>query len=298
MRGRKHRLTPRREQRTKAWRFTDSDRKVLECLARYRYLRSSSVGLLTGLPERTRNYSLRKLFDRRLLDKPKSQAIGYNSLNDPDIYEITQKGSEYLTRHYPETTNLIRHRGDMPVKQFRHAMMICDTLSAIEAGATQAGYRFISAGEIIERSPVERPMKLSAWLRGKQVSFIPDGMFGLAKDDNYQLFFLEAEHYNPLKPKKLNRASFYKKILLYGSLSETDTLKRFGKKRFRTLFVFPNKTRSENAQAIVAEEYKQSAMFLMTHVPIQEERFEAPEPFPELFTVPWLRGGLEPKTLV
>lgn len=42
---------------------------------------------------------------------------------------------------------------------------------------------------------------------------------------------------------------------------------------------------------LVVEEVGQSNLFLFNRIPVQEEIFKAPQPFPELFTGEWQRAG-------
>lgn len=276
-------------------------------LARYRYLRGTTLHELVGGKPVTVNYSLRKLFDRRLIDKPKSQALGYNSLNDTDIYELTDKGASWLTQAVPEATNLLRTVSDAPVKNFRHAMMICDTLSSLELGARLAGCTFITQAEILQRVTHPHPMKLPCtvshtWPNGSthraDTHLLPDGAFGIGyPDGRTRLFLLEAEHYNPLMPTNLNRASFLKKIIAYTDIRAKKAIRQLGKSNFNVLFVFPTSTRAAHASEIVASLYGTSDLFLMTHAPVQEEIWRSPRPFPKLFADPWLRGGLPPASI-
>ena len=65
----------------------------------------------------------------------------------------------------------------------------------------------------------------------------------------------------------------------------------------RVLSVFPTKTRTQHAKELVEEIAKTSNLFLMQDVPVQEELWKAPQPFPELFEAKWKRGGLVPVSI-
>jgi hypothetical protein len=304
---RNKRLVPNREKLNHPWRYTAVDAQILTYLARYRYLRGTTLhALIGGRPDRV-NYSLRKLFDRRLIDKPRSQALGYNSLNDTDIYEINQKGQGKLIETVPEATNLIRAYSDAPIKQFSHMMMICDALSSIEIGTKGSEVTFIAQDEILAKVTHEHPLKLPCHLRFTfkngathrgDTFIIPDGVFGLRYPNGQtRLFLLEAEHYNPLYPTNLNRASFLKKVIAYTDIKAKKTIKQLGKSSFTVLFVFPTATRARNAALVVEEVLGRSDLLLMTNQPVQEEIWRSPHPAPELFTGTWLRGGMEPVSI-
>ncbi len=76
--------------------FTKEARDVLLCLARYKYLRSSHLCTLTNRQRLAMNQTLRRWFDKRLIDKPKEMRRGYNSLYSCDIYMLTDKGAKLL----------------------------------------------------------------------------------------------------------------------------------------------------------------------------------------------------------
>lgn len=301
---RQKRLKPNRENLNKPWVFTKNDELILTYLARYRYLRGTTLHQLVGQKPGTVNYCLRKLFDRRLIDKPSSQGLGYNSLNDTDIYEILPRGYAKLIERVPEATNLIRKVSDAPPKNFSHSMMICDALASLELGAKRSGCTFITQAEILEKVTGEHPLKLACSLRhafkngtiqSLDTFIIPDAVFAIGyPNGRTRLFLLEAEHYNPLYPSNIYRASFLKKIVAYTDIKAKKTIRQLGKSNFNVLFVFPTKTRSVNAQLVVEEVYGRSELFLLSSQPVQEEIWRSPVPYPELFTGEWLRGGLPP----
>lgn len=299
---RQKRLSPDRSKLNAPWQYTTTDELILTYLARYRYLRGTTLHVLLNMKPGTVNYALRKLFDRRLIDKPKSQALGYNSLNDTDIYELTPRGAEHLTKTVPEATNLLRVVSDAPVKNFKHAMMICDALSSIEIGTRGTGCTFLSQAHVLAKNKHENPLKMKCrvrhvWANGKKQDFptniIPDGLFGIKYPDGQtRLFLLEAEHYNPLYPTTLERASFLKKVIAYADIRKTKTIQQLGKSNFNVVFIFPTRSRALHAADIVQELYGKSDLYLITHAPVQEEIWRSPRPAPELFTGTWLRGGL------
>lgn len=301
---RHQRLKPNRANLNKPWLFTKNDELILTYLARYRYLRGTTIHQLVDGKPGTVNYCLRKLYDRRLIDKPSSQGLGYNSLNDTDIYEILPRGYAKLIEKVPEATNLIRKVTDAPVKNFSHSMMICDALASLELGARAAGCTFMTQGEILAKVDGDNPMKLPCSIKHKfpngttqalDTFIIPDGVFAIGyPNGRTRLFLLEAEHYNPLNPTNIYRASFLKKILAYTDIKAKKAIRQLGKSSFNVLFVFPTKTRSENAMAVVEAVLGQSELFLLSSQPVQEEIWKSPDPYPELFNGLWLRGGHPP----
>jgi hypothetical protein len=309
--------------KTKEWRFTELDKQILLQLSRYRYLRGGYIARLVGRPRKTVNHALNKLHGVELVDKPRKQFLGWNSLNDSDIYELTPAGQKRITIEHPPVTNILRMYSYAQPKQFSHAMMICDTLSSIEIGVRDAdGYTFIPEGEIVEHSSVTDPLKIPCTLNHtfrnghhERITTYarPDGVFGIKyPDGRTRLFVLEAEHYSAPYRNTFENTSTLKKLLSYADIWASDAMFRnLGKKRFTVLIVSPHQpevlanehrtgkplTAATKIQNLIVDLFGSSEMFLIKTVPVQEELLSAPSPFPELmFSGEWKRGGLPPVT--
>ena len=288
-------------------RLTEQGVAVLLVLARYRYLRSTHLGAL--LPHRSRDglrRTLRRLFDHGYIDKPKEQLRGYNSLYCADIYMLDTKGERALSDRGltpPQVTRLYRDKSDASVKQFAHAMMICDSLASIEAGVLNTDVEFIPWIKIVEKAPVEKPLKFPINIKHDGMSYDgflnPDGFFGLRYADGKTAYFaLEAEHFNPIYPSNLRRASTLKKLLGYRDIVRNQVYKsQLGIGNLRVLVLAPNPTRSKHQAELLETLVGSSHLFLFHPIPVQEELYKAPPPFPELFEAPWMRAGLEPEQI-
>ncbi len=270
-------------------RITPNVLEILDLLARYRYLRTSFIyGLLPHRNERGIRATLTRLRRHGYVALPRSQWRGYNSLYCCNVYEITPKGIDLLKDKRPErATNLIRHRGDAPIKNFAHSMMICDALASIETGAKANACLFIPLDAILERVEGDS-LKLPCRIKGQASSLVPDGLFGIRyPDKKVKFFILEAEHYNPINPSDLKRASFKKKAYAYNDIArERPYVKQFGIPNLHYLFVFPTPARVESAWNLIDELFPNtriSQRIYMTDIPVQEELMKAPPPFPDLF---------------
>jgi hypothetical protein len=192
---------------------------------------------------------------------------------------------------------------DGPIKNFGHAMMVCDTLASLHAGTLGTPVEFIPWTEIVARTTHVKPMKLpfkAEWKGQVLHSFVvPDGLFGLRYPNGQVSFFaLECEHYNPIEPKDLNRASFLKKLLAYRDIQRTKVFKdQLRIPNLRVLIVAPTKQRIAHMIELTERIATQSNLFLFHDIPVQEELLKAPPPFPELFTEEWCRAGLEATAL-
>lgn len=319
---RKKRYKPDLSWRTKAWRFTELDRDILLLLTRYRYLRGRYIAALLDRRRVTVNKALKKLHGVGYVSKPRSQFLGWNSLNDSDIYDITALGLKRLTVGVPEATNLLRHHEDAPVVQFAHAMMVCDTLSSIEIGVRRAGLAFITEAEITEHSNVSDPLRLPVELRhtfpnGKteylKTYARPDAVFGIKyASGKTRLFLLECEHYSPTIRHTFNGTSTLKKVLAYKDVKKSGILlNHLGKKRFTALFVFPHqleKLEQEESKkkplTLIAKARELivslagGELFYLKTVPVQEELLSSPYEFPErMFDEPWEVPGGVPQSI-
>jgi hypothetical protein len=274
---------------------------LLELLSRYKYLRTSFIRGLLDCGSHGIIHQLQRRRKQGYIFQPREQKRGYNNLWCPRIHSITKQGERVLIehdRHPLKVTRLERRKGDAPVKNFAHAMMICDTLASIEMGVRKAGCEFIPWTEIVNKLEADDPMRLafSTTYEGKAVTgkLVPDGLFGIRYPNNQVSFFaLEAENWNPVEPKDLNRASTLKKLLGYTDIIEKKTYKQLGIPNMRVLFVFPTKARAKTAIDLATRLYGSTNMFLMNNIPVQELLFVAPPPFPELVTSQWSRAGLD-----
>lgn len=281
------------------YRITPKAIEVLTLLARYRYLRKTFIdGLLPHRSAQGMNPTLQRLRKNGYVSLPKEQFRGYNSLYCCYIYEITPKGLDCLQQKIPQrATNLIRQRTDAPVRQFAHAMMICDGLASIEIGATAAGCEFIPIDAILERTDVPDPLRLPTRVKMEPTFSVPDGLFGIRYPSGKVWFFVyEAEHYNPVWPvADLKRASFRKKAYAYSYIAEKKPyLDQLKIPNMLYLFAFPTNARVQTAREHFLRDFESTKLadrIFLTNIPVQEELMGAPPPFPELFTTNWAIGG-------
>lgn len=270
--------------------------EILELLARYRYLRMSFIyQLLPHRSQRGMRATMLRMRENGYIALPRSQWRGYNSMYCCFIYEITPKGLQALKDKRPDRmTNLLRVREDVPVRNFAHSMMICDTLASLEIGIKAAGCTLIALDTIMERATGD--MRLPCRIKGQRTRLLPDGLFGIRTPDNKAYFYvLEAEHYNPIETTDFERASFIKKAYGYHSIAgDRPYIKQLSIPNLRYLFVFPSASRATKAASLVTEKFAGtdfSKRVYMTDIPVQEETFKAPPPFPELLNLKWLGNG-------
>lgn len=281
--------------------MTAGRKKILTALAKYRYLRTEHIHQLIGNTCRqTTRVQLRTLYDVKLINRPPERLRGYSSLYTSEIYELEPAGLKWLYDSGIEVdpvTNLYRKKGDGPSKNFAHAMMICDTLASLEIGARQAGIEFIPYSKIIEGkgdNPLKLPISISYNKEKLNTFLVPDGLFGLRYQDGKTAYFaLEAEHYNPIRPTTIKRASTLKKLLGYRDIVKQQVYRtQLGIGNLRVLVVAPTVARTTHQVELLEELTGKSHLFLFHPVPVQEEIHGTVPPFPELFTATWAQAGL------
>ena len=252
--------------------------------------------------------SLRKLYDHGFIDKPNEQRRGYNDLYCADIYDLDKKGRDILYDELPEVTRLIRQKTDIPVRQFAHAMMICDAMAAIEVGVKKAGHQLVTWQEIVARSSHAEPMRLPCNLRytfkggkteTKSTTIVPDGLFGIVQGESISFYALEAEHFSPPTRTTLDGTSTLKKILAYRDIQKSGVYKKqLGIPNMRVLILSPRPSTTDTLVKLTEDIAGKSNLFLFNHIPVQEDEFRTPAMRTDLAGTPWLRAGQAPTSLV
>ena len=296
--------------------LTERDIEIFKLLQRYRYLRTTFIHAFVGGDYTRLSKRLGNLFHEGYLWRPRQQWQFINARYTPAIYELDHK-SEQLLRDLGlqdnNVSDLVR-RGRMGAnRQFAHAMMICDTLSSIELGLTR-NVRFITWQEILERAPQQTknapnpfaiPVSISyTFPRTKkthraQIKLVPDGLFGLEYTEHgkssYRFFALEAERKNRVNCSNLHQTSWLKKVLAYREITANKIYKsHFGLPNLMVMAVTPTQARIETMKTLIMDITKKgSNMFLFRHISVLGYDFHAPQPMPDLFTLPWQRAGRE-----
>lgn len=300
---------PRAEEALKPLEVTPFVIKVLTLLARYRYLRSSFI--YAFWPERNQynlSEKLKQLFRHGYIGRPKTQRNKSNTRRSPLVYELDTKGEELLLSRgiSPfQVTRLYREKTDGPVKNFAHAMMICDALASIELGARKAGLEFITWSEVVARTSHPKPLRLPYTIRhvfedghseSKASTLVPDALFGIRYPDGRVNFFgIECEHYTPVTRTSLEESSFLRKFLGYRDINRSKVYKdQLNIPNLRVIVLSPNQQHVNSQIALVEKMVGKSALFLFRQVPVQEEIYKAPPPYPSLLTGVFLQAGSDP----
>lgn len=288
------------------------DVAIFRLLDRYRYLRSTFI--CAFFPEADRTGLVKRLgdlFHEGYLDRPEGQYDYANALYLPAVYALNDRSEAVLREQGKGERSVLVERGRMGAhRHFAHALMISDILASIELGVRQAGLRFISAAEIVDKGPcrnLENPFRVrtSVSLGGSSrtdVAVVPDGLFGLeyggANGKSYRFFALEADRNTmPVRRRALRRSSYVRKLLAYREiLAHGLHRSHFDVPNLFILNVTVNDTHRRNIMRVLQEitNGKGSTMFLFKTMSALGDGLKAPEPSPHMLLEPWEREGHEP----
>lgn len=302
---------PKRFRRPKVPLDTSTDAGVIEILYllyRYRYLNSEHIAL--HLPHRSNEHlrkTLRRMFLAHLVDRPLEQL--HYGLGEFLIYSINKRGYVELENAADVGPSVTPHFGSMRLgrgKEFRHSLMICETLSNIELGAREAGHRFIGWEEILHDG--EAFSFLASYdyptARGKErvrdKEIIPDALFGIDYGDGRKAYFaVEAQNTSPNQlysdKRAATRSSALKKYLSYRDIVGRRLYRKLGIKNMRVLVLAPSDEKLSNHLTVLAGVTKESHLFLHRVVPLYGANYNQPRPNPDLYNSTWLRVGLNPE---
>lgn len=253
--------------------------------------------------------------DQGIIDYVKDQDQFNNEHCSYDIYTLTNKGHRLADEfgiYPPEVTRLERrkfHKGErgfqnVKVRNFAHAMMICNVLNSLEIACNQHGLRFISWGEIkaLMKNPKDIVLPYSVIHNGERVEgkLVSDGLFGIEWPDGKRSYFIiECENTGvPSRSDLKNQNSFLRKSIGYNHIIRSKSYQEpLGVKNLRVLVCSSEEWRTEGQIEVVEKELGPSNIFLFMKVPEHHADSRTVEPFPEILTWDWRRAGMDPTSL-
>lgn len=277
------------------------DVEVFKLLNRYRYLRSTF--LKAFLPKGNESAFIRRLgnlyHEEPYLKRPEQQYQCGNALYLPIVYELGDLARQALMLHGVAPFKADKQAGQ--TKNFAHALMICDVLASVELGCRCLHEpRFIAGEEIIAKAPcreADNPLRISVSVQGRQVSVVPDALFGLEyPNKSYRFFVLEVDRGTmPVFRKSLDKSSYHKKLLAYRQVVSTEVFKEHFD--VPNLFVLNVTTSRERMSHIMDElkkmtEGKGNSVFLFKTM--KGEMWTAPPADPHMISELWSRAGYVP----
>lgn len=227
--------------------LTERDIAILGWLYRYRFLRAPQ--LINLLNPKSKKRFIERLGDlyheTGLIDRPLAQWRRFDARYQPLVYELSAKGVAYLSAHeaLPErAVTFSKRRGDRHRQspQFDHAMMITDTLVAVELATRQAkDQRFVAVDEILNRRPgaaqagrhplavpvIVQPNDGLAIKTPTKITIVPDALYGIGYRQNgrwlYRFYALECENWSPRSRSTAKHSSLRLKRAAYDALHQS-----------------------------------------------------------------------------
>jgi hypothetical protein len=268
----------------------------MQCLARYRYLRSTYLHAFTGGASEKRFLErLCELFHQGYVARPAQQWQYAQARCQPIVYEAGPRRRHGLTGDVNLTARTFLSSGAH--RQFGHALAICECLASIElATAAHGRVRFIPWPEVLARAP-EAARRSAAPFRlcAGDAAVIPDGLFGIeyqmGERKTYRFFALEVDRGTmPVARRGDSASSVAGKLAVYAQLIAGQAPRRLlGIPNLFVLIITSSEARAANLCASASG--SQQAPWLL---------FRAAEwsalrwPSPALLSGEWSRPGLPP----
>lgn len=242
----------------------------LHGLASSLYLHESTAD--THRCHQTSQRMLRKLFDGKMIYRPRQQRETENADGNYHIYTLTKTGMNYLK---DEGLLVNAHK---PTGPWVHQYMVSCITASIHILCNRAGYRFIAGHEITASLAVQAPF---TW-RGKEYNrnIIPDALFAIQYPSGYIAYTLEADRgTEPNEPASPYRKSIRRNIKQYAHL--------VGKQKYKSAYglncplvvlnVMVSRRRVEQALAIIGEEIGKSSYMTFGLTPTFKTPFKPPQ---------------------
>ncbi|WP_299771243.1 replication-relaxation family protein [uncultured Tateyamaria sp.] len=202
---------------------------------------------LTRDTHRCRDTSLRRMQALReagYLRYPKQQDQIAKAHCNPNIYDLTAQGFEYLSYHQP----LERHT--RPTGHWWHGVWVSAVSSAMEISAMRAGLEYIPAARILGIKGASMAMPL------KRGSLIPDQLFAIKYPDGYRAFALEVDRGTEPVRSSAARKSLQRSVVQYAEVLERKLHQQhYGlNSNLIVLWVFMSAARERQFRELVSED--------------------------------------------
>lgn len=219
---------------------------------------------------------LRQLWEGGYIYRPRKQRQTEYSDNNYFIYELDERGVQYLKDNGRWQDTIQPHHW------WVHDLMTAWITGSIHVGAALNGWEYIPGHKVLERS--NAPLTFEHNKPRK-----PDQLFGLKGPQGYRFYVVEAE--------RANEKDYPIKLAQYEHFIGGNRYKdHYGlKARLMALFVFNSKARQDKFLNLAAKAIGNPSWLLTRHVPNFTEVWKPPKTaWTTLFDEPWLRVDREP----
>jgi hypothetical protein len=260
--------------------LTPRDRKIVQLVARHRFLRSTHIVALLADGSQQLLRRLQLLYHHGFLERPRAQLDYYHQGGSRHIvYGIGNKGGNLLKS---EIGLAIPKRWGQKSRSIgriflEHALLVSEVMVAIEIACRENGrIKLLTDDQLPLLAEASRQRPRFNWKvnisSGLKLGVIPDRVFALEYPDqagnlDRAFFFLEADRGTmPVRRRTLTQTSFYRKLLAYeATWSQSVHRKRFRFHRFRVLTVTTSAERLRSLVEAASHLRSGHGLFLFAH---------------------------------
>jgi len=252
----------------------------LQAHARYRYIDTKHLTLLTGLHYKNLVEPIRELYDAGLINRLENNKFGRDRLKDPQVSEITDVGWEYL-----ETNNALPTRADwLGAGNYKNPVHNLDLCLATASAEIAFKEKFIAWGDVLARAPEPTRKLEHPYVFGHKVI---DNLFVLDFPKDYVCIFLELDLSNHGEKEYREKYELLSNIIYKGEYK-----RRFGMAmNAYVLTITDSPGRMQNLQSYMPA---RNNCFLFKAHPEYGKFNKAPAPAPEMFTDFWFNAKGKP----
>ena len=245
-------------ERTKTWpkfRIIETDLKILQDLADYRFLDSSHILTLNReVPTRTIQRRLQLLFHTGFVERPIYQSSSYQEPRH-FIYTLGKKGAELLFSGEGIKTDWSQKSKTVKPLFLQHSLMISDFRVILTLALKKKKDSKLVSWR-------EENLFATVYLEGEKLPISPDALFTIEDKNDLLHFFLEADRSSMEDKKFLDKMRGY-----WQWWKEEGHKDKFNISVFRVLTVNTSESRKENLRQRtkqVDDRQRGSDMFLFT----------------------------------
>lgn len=233
--------------------LTERDRKIIHCVYRHRFLRSTHIIALLGGSSQQILRRLQILFHHGYLERPRAQIdYYYRGGSRHIVYGIGNRGAALLREQSGidcRELNWSEKNRSLGQLFLEHALLVSDVMVALEISCRQSGrVRLFNLDalqvhddKLYQHGAVRWSVTVGG---GRKLGLVPDRVFALEFLDqpsarNRAYFFLEADRATmPVTRRSLSQSSFYRKLLAYEATWKQELHRsKLGFNRFRVLTI-------------------------------------------------------------
>jgi hypothetical protein len=261
---------------------------LLKALARYRYLDTKHLMVLTGQSNKNVYKRLARLKAAGFIAYLENSNFKRDRLKDPQVYEISNAGVDHLSQlgiEVKKTTWLRARSYKNPV----HNLNLCLALASIEVACRESHFNFFTWDEILERAPkATRDLDKPYVLPG----IVPDALFAVEFPGDFAFFALELDLTNHGRTEYQDKYARYADAIFKGAYKRQFQMEQ----RMYVLTVCTNPRHLTETLLPAMPERKPSPFLFKVHPPYGSFTL-APSPAPQLFTEEWHRANQPPTNI-